>query len=489
MTAVAYGQMVAELVAGQVTSLMDHALSEAVLRRLARELDACSAFKTTIPHLLSQFARNVPRTYDWNCGSLLQHAPAEPLFSSIPADGALRTRLRESIGLTWCLGQFLLRDQRIIDFLEETVALADNPQSWWRAAFSLERIGLVEAVSYLKAALKYQGVPDLDLCLNSLGNEKSRIGILLQSDSRNLEKAIIPRLRAVVGSRSSISGTKEDLLAAVWLLARLNHHDQHIRAALKRLARDQDYEIQFYSLHAISRLGSPHFVDDLLEFLRHDTPHLRVIAAEGLGRIDLPRSAEGLRQRLRLEINDEVVGTITESLYALTNYYSRQNSFIARTVGASENGMIVDKGDKWYGNPSIYHEFSACQDPENVCFGLLQHLLEGAEIVNPIDLGSGTGRLAWYFLEHFAFEGQMFCLDVSEEMCRFLNQRATRECIGSDRIVIRQGAIEAAASVVGEQSSSLAACRTFGLLPTGYAIIMPFEATEGRHVPLHRHRP
>ena len=35
----------------------------------------------------------------------------------------------------------------------------------------------------------------------------------------------------------------------------------------------------------------------------------------------------------------------------------------------------------------------------------------------------------------------------------------------------------------------LAACRTFGLLPTGYAIIMPFEATEGRHVPLHRHRP
>ena len=38
-------------------------------------------------------------------------------------------------------------------------------------------------------------------------------------------------------------------------------------------------------------------------------------------------------------------------------------------------------------------------------------------------------------------------------------------------------------------SPPLAACRTFGLLPTGYAIIMPFEATEGRHVPLHRHRP
>ena len=35
----------------------------------------------------------------------------------------------------------------------------------------------------------------------------------------------------------------------------------------------------------------------------------------------------------------------------------------------------------------------------------------------------------------------------------------------------------------------LAACRTFGLLVTGYAIIMPVEATEVRHVPLHCHRP
>lgn len=40
-----------------------------------------------------------------------------------------------------------------------------------------------------------------------------------------------------------------------------------------------------------------------------------------------------------------------------------------------------------------------------------------------------------------------------------------------------------------DELAKLAACRTFGLLPTGYAIIMPFEATEGRHVPLHRHRP
>lgn len=41
----------------------------------------------------------------------------------------------------------------------------------------------------------------------------------------------------------------------------------------------------------------------------------------------------------------------------------------------------------------------------------------------------------------------------------------------------------------GVTLAHLAACRTFGLLVTGYAIIMPVEATEVRHVPLHCHRP
>ena len=35
----------------------------------------------------------------------------------------------------------------------------------------------------------------------------------------------------------------------------------------------------------------------------------------------------------------------------------------------------------------------------------------------------------------------------------------------------------------------LAACRTFGLIPTEHAMIMAVQATEVRHVPLHCHRP
>jgi two-component system sensor histidine kinase/response regulator len=49
------------------------------------------------------------------------------------------------------------------------------------------------------------------------------------------------------------------------------------------------------------------------------------------------------------------------------------------------------------------------------------------------------------------------------------------------------------ASIIGESARRkglrLAACRTFGLLPTGHAKIMRVQATEVRHVPLHCHRP
>jgi Ca2+-binding RTX toxin-like protein len=45
-------------------------------------------------------------------------------------------------------------------------------------------------------------------------------------------------------------------------------------------------------------------------------------------------------------------------------------------------------------------------------------------------------------------------------------------------------------SLVGTSGDdTLAACRTFGLLPTGHAKIMRVQATEVRHVPLHCHRP
>jgi hypothetical protein len=45
------------------------------------------------------------------------------------------------------------------------------------------------------------------------------------------------------------------------------------------------------------------------------------------------------------------------------------------------------------------------------------------------------------------------------------------------------------AAVATSLSRRLAACRTFGLLPTGHAKIMRVQATEVRHVPLHCHRP
>jgi SAM-dependent methyltransferase len=447
-----YPSMIKDLVSGNIAPLSSSYLSEEKLKELAELLTAKSLFKTVILRLFQCFEGEVSREFDWNCGSLIQHADSEVVFSQIPMDGSLRLQLIESIGLTWCLGQFHLRDQRVVDFLEETVEHARNPQSWWRAAFSLELLGLVNAVSYLKSALKYQGIPKLHDCLAKLGNERSRIGILLHINSSDVQEYVFPRLKDVVCSQCT---EKDELLAAVWLIARLNYHDQEIRIALKKIALDSDYETQFYTVSEISKIGSVHFIDELIILLQEDDPHLRKMAARGLGRIDDPRALAALRTKLRVEQNEVVLSALTEALYESTNYSNRYETFIARTVGANENGMISNVSDKWYGNPSIYHEFSSCQDPENICFSFLSTILGSGNVVNPVDLGCGTGRLAWYVLDHCEFEGKMFCIDSSGEMCKFMKQRAARESISRELVEIVNVGIKEAYSSIGEAKSSV----------------------------------
>ncbi len=445
-----YHSIIEDLRSGNFVPLSSSYFSEEKLKELAKILRAESLFIQIISQLFQCFEREFSREFDWNCGSLIQHADPEIVFSQIPVDDSLRSKLQNSIGLTWCLGQFHLRDQRAVDFLEEAVERATNPQSWWRAAFSLEVLGLVDAVSYLKSALKYQGIPKLQDCLAELGNERSRIGILLHRNSSDLHEHVFPRLKDLVCSKCA---EKDEVLAAVWLIARLNYHDQEIRIALKKLALDGNYEMRFYTVSEISKIGSVHFLEELILLLQEDDFHLRKMAAQGLGRIDDPRASEALRAKLRGEQNEVVVSSLTEALYDSTSYSNRYKMFVSRTVGANENGMIADVSDKWYGNPRIYHEFSSCQDPENICFSFLSTILESSKIVNPVDLGCGTGRLSWYVLDHFEFHGKMFCIDASEEMCKFLKQRASRESINREVVEIVNIGINEAYSIVGEKSS------------------------------------
>ncbi|MGH1484688.1 MAG: HEAT repeat domain-containing protein [Cellvibrionaceae bacterium] len=433
-------------------ALSSNIISEASLKSVADGLIEQGVFSNIINHLVNEFSNKVTREFDWNCGSLLQHAFPDDVIASIPISNSLRRKLQESIGFTWCLGEFKLRDQRVVEFLEETVEFSQCSECWWRAAFSLEKIGAVDAVSYLKAALKYQGAALLEDSLSSLHDCRSRIGVLLHSDFSNLRNKIHPKLKHIICSDPN---NKQELLGAIWLVSRLQYHNQGIRAELKLLLKNQDYEIRFYTVDAIAKLASVHFMDELIEILKMPIPHLQVMAANGLGKIDTVQSITTLQDFLKTETDENVVSAISESLYNLINYSKRQHFFLEQNTGANENGMIVDKNDKWYVNPDIYHEFSSCQDPENICMGLLSHILDGVEITNPIDIGCGTGRLAWYFYNYIEFSGELFCIDASQQMLQFLERRLGRESADIERINTCISELSSIDKVVGYNTSSL----------------------------------
>jgi hypothetical protein len=122
--------------------------------------------------------------------------------------------------------------------------------------------------------------------------------------------------------------------------------------------------------------------------------------------------------------------------------------------------MISDEKDKWYENPDIYHSFSLSQDPENLCFELgLKHCKEithsKSSFLNPIDVGSGTGKLAWYLRENFEFNGKIHCIDRSPAMCDFLKKRIKRENVPEKMISVQQNEIHKIDSIVGKGNSNL----------------------------------
>jgi SAM-dependent methyltransferase len=118
--------------------------------------------------------------------------------------------------------------------------------------------------------------------------------------------------------------------------------------------------------------------------------------------------------------------------------------------------MITDEADKWYWNPDIYQTFSESQDPENLCLRLaFKKLPTQKEIHDPIDLGSGTGKLAWFILENVPHKGILHCVDNSKQMIDYLEFRRRRESISAERVAIHPIAIEGIVQEFGKEASDL----------------------------------
>jgi len=110
---------------------------------------------------------------------------------------------------------------------------------------------------------------------------------------------------------------------------------------------------------------------------------------------------------------------------------------------------LICKGN-WYKNPVIYDFFSRAEDPDNVCFDIVTENLKH-QIVNPIDLATGTGRMLG-LLGHLPFAGKLYGVDKTKTMCDFAKNYYKAEIIN--------GTIEDIGSM-GIESSLIISCFGF----------------------------
>ena len=82
---------------------------------------------------------NINENCDWNIGSVLQHFDYNNIIvalDNVPTNK--RGYLYDSIGFCWVLGECPYKNDKVINFLYEVIENGRNPESWWKAAFSLE---------------------------------------------------------------------------------------------------------------------------------------------------------------------------------------------------------------------------------------------------------------------------------------------------------------------------------------------------------------
>jgi HEAT repeat protein len=378
------------------------------------------------------------KNFDWNVGSILRHIEVQ-LIINILSDG-FDERLFNSIGLAWVLGEFKNTNRVIIDFLYKTVDSFNNSDAWWRAAFSLEKLGREEAVNLLKRSVKAHDIKELEYYFDHIDDKRSVISILVLSNVDNIEHVIYPRIKQIFLS----SNEDQKTINCCWLIGRLKLIDKEIYTKLVSLIYHNNYELKYYTFFALQNNAIEPLRPILERALKDADPLIRKMAVRGLRSIGNEQSLGVLGGALYREEYEDVIAEISTAIYHLKNPLERAQLLIEIKSYRNENGMISDESDKWYRDPSVYHTFSEAQDPENVCFSLIQECVKGMTLQNPIDLASGTGRLMWQIIDKMLFDGALYALDASEQMCNFLQKTIRRERKFTSNVkVVRASIIDA----------------------------------------------
>lgn len=410
-----------EMIKGNRVILTGHIYPEVELKWLAEELKNIRNRDEIIFDLINDIP-NLNRNYDWNVGSILQHFKVDIVINSI-IELKSPERFYNSIGLSWVLGEFKNRDRAVVDFLYAIVRNSKDSDAWWRAAFSIEKLEIEEAINLLKRSLKTRELKSLNYYLDHLDDKRAVISILILSNADIISHTIYPRIRNILLSSSN----HKIIINCCWLIGRLKLIDEEILTRLISLMSHKNYELRYYTFFALQNNATERLRPLLEKALKDKDPLIRKMAARSLLNIGNEVSLRALEKALYSENQESVISELSNGIYFLRNPHDKNKLSIELKSYKNENGLIIDESDKWYRDPAIYDIFSESEDPENVCFNLIQQKISDKKISNPIDLATGTGRMLWQILDKIPFEGTLCGVDISRNMCKFVEKNIKRE--------------------------------------------------------------
>lgn len=423
--------------------------SEEFLLEVSKIIISFHNYKDIIFALINQVSNNFyNKNFDWNVGSILQHSDPKNVieeFNKIEK----KSCLYESIGISWVFGEFNIKHPKVISYLYDTIEKTKNSEAWWRAAFSLEKLEMEDAVNILKRNLRTKNLMTLEEYLNNVSDKKSIIGILIHSNNKNIEKIIYPKIKRIFLT----SHNTKELINCCWVIGRLRLIDKEIFEKMTKLIKNNNYELKYYTFFSLQENVINSFRPLMEKHLYNKDPLIRKMAVRGLSQILDNQYLEKLRGMLYNESNESVISEITKTIYSYNNRNTRNVLKIEHQ--ANENGSIIDESDKWYADPSIYNIFSESEDSENLCFDIICTKIKKDKIsvINPIDLAAGTGRMLDQITQKIPYKGILYGVDLNKKMYEFLNKKVKRQKIYINNVKMIQCSIKNAPKIIKSKSS------------------------------------
>ncbi len=100
-----------------------------------------------------------------------------------------------------------------------------------------------------------------------------------------------------------------------------------------------------------------------------------------------------------------------------------------------DNALI--KNGKWYNYPDTYNTFSFSEDKGEKCFNIIRQYItdNGIKIVNPIDLGTGTGKVYEKLIKHLEYKGKVYLVESNKYMIEYLKRKYKEATIIESEII------------------------------------------------------